>query len=184
MNDPVSRRSPGRTFLKWGLIAVGAVVALALIAALIGVFLPEAHTATVSREVPAPRDSVWAVMTTAERFPDWRAGVDAVAPQPDTDAGLPVWRESGPTGAMTIEITEWDPPRRMVTRIADDDLPFGGTWTYALEPAAGGTLVTITEDGEVYNPFFRFVSRFIMGHDATMQAYLESLDAHLRGTAE
>ena len=36
-----------------------------------------------------------------------------------------------------------------------------------------GRDLTITEDGEVYNVFFRFMSRFVFGHHATMDAYLE-----------
>jgi hypothetical protein len=81
---------------------------------------------------------------------------------------------------MTLEVTELDPPRRMVTRIADEGLPFGGTWTYELELAAGWTCVTLTEDGEIYNPFFRFVARFILGYDATMRTYLDGLEARMR----
>jgi hypothetical protein len=72
------------------------------------------------------------------------------------------------------------PPRRMVTRIADPDLPFGGGWTFELEPAdgpQGGTSVRITEDGEVYNPVFRFVSRFVLGHTRSMERYLADLQA-------
>jgi hypothetical protein len=37
--------------------------------------------------------------------------------------------------------------------------------------------VQITERGEVYNPVFRFVSRFIMGHSATASAFLKALGA-------
>jgi hypothetical protein len=56
--------------------------------------------------------------------------------------------------------------------IADSTLPFGGKWTYELTPSGTGTMLRITEDGEVYNPVFRFVSRFVMGHTATMDKYL------------
>jgi hypothetical protein len=35
--------------------------------------------------------------------------------------------------------------------------------------------VRITEDGEVYNPIFRFMSRFVFGHTHTMDAYLRAL---------
>ncbi|HMA23731.1 MAG TPA: hypothetical protein VKP00_07045, partial [Gemmatimonadaceae bacterium] len=35
--------------------------------------------------------------------------------------------------------------------------------------------VTIVERGSVYNPLFRFVSRFFMGHTATIDAYLRAL---------
>ena len=46
-------------------------------------------------------------------------------------------------------------------------------WTYEIAPAPNGTTLTITEDGEVYNPIFRFMSRFVFGHEATMASYLE-----------
>jgi hypothetical protein len=35
--------------------------------------------------------------------------------------------------------------------------------------------LSITENGEVYNPAFRFVSRYIMGHAATVDAYLKAV---------
>lgn len=44
-----------------------------------------------------------------------------------------------------------------------------------LEPENGKTLVRITEDGEVYNPFFRFMSRFVLGQTATLDAYLKAM---------
>ena len=37
----------------------------------------------------------------------------------------------------------------------------------------------ITEDGEVYNPVFRFMSRFIIGHAATLDQYLTALGKRL-----
>jgi hypothetical protein len=50
-----------------------------------------------------------------------------------------------------------------------------GTWTFEFVPDGGGTRLTITERGEVYNPNFRFMSRFVFGHTATMDAFFESL---------
>jgi hypothetical protein len=41
--------------------------------------------------------------------------------------------------------------------------------------------LTITENGEVYNPLFRFVSRFIIGQTATMDGYIKALNAKLGG---
>ena len=68
-------------------------------------------------------------------------------------------------------------PSLLVARIADPSLPFGGTWTYRIVPAAAGSQVTITEDGEVYNPFFRFMSRFVFGHAATIEEFVKNLEA-------
>ncbi len=47
-------------------------------------------------------------------------------------------------------------------------------------PAPQGSTLTITEDGEVYNPIFRFMSRFVFGHEATMAAYLSAAEKRLK----
>ena len=60
-------------------------------------------------------------------------------------------------------------------RIADPTLPFGGTWTYEIAPADSGSVVTITESGEVKSPIFRFMARFVFGYTSTMDGYLEAL---------
>jgi hypothetical protein len=68
-----------------------------------------------------------------------------------------------------------DPPRRLIGRIADPSLPFGGSWTYDVVREGAGSRVMITEDGVVRNPVFRFMSRFVFGHHATQEAYLRAL---------
>ena len=81
-----------------------------------------------------------------------------------------------------MRIDRAEAPTHLVTRIADDKLPFGGTWDYAITPDGGGaSVVTITEHGAVYNPVFRFVSRFVFGHTATMDAYLRALGKKFGG---
>lgn len=62
-----------------------------------------------------------------------------------------------------------------MTRIADDKLPFGGKWIYEITTNATATELRITEDGEVYNAVFRFVSRFVFGHHATIETYLKDV---------
>jgi hypothetical protein len=37
--------------------------------------------------------------------------------------------------------------------------------------------LTITERGEVYNPFFRFVSRYVMGHTQSIDEFMAALRA-------
>jgi transcription antitermination factor NusG len=63
-------------------------------------------------------------------------------------------------------------------RIRDTDLGYSGQWTYSFEAENGGTRVTIREDGEVSNVLFRFMSRYIFGHTATIDSYLTSLSKH------
>lgn len=68
-------------------------------------------------------------------------------------------------------------PSLLVTRITDTTLPFGGTWTYRIGPVADGSELTIVENGEVYNPIFRFMARFVFGHTATIDMFLGDLRA-------
>jgi hypothetical protein len=70
-------------------------------------------------------------------------------------------------------------PCKLIVRIADAKLPFGGTWTYEITPVAAGSRLRIREDGEVYNPVFRFLSRFVFGYSGTIDAYLKSLERKL-----
>jgi hypothetical protein len=79
------------------------------------------------------------------------------------------------SASPAYEVVESTPPQRLVVRIADPDLPFGGTWTYELTSQGTGTGLVITERGEVYNPIVRFVARFVFSHIATIRKYLAAL---------
>ena len=92
------------------------------------------------------------------------------------------FREVGSDGSIVYETDSVVPGKRLVNRIADPSLPFGGRWTYDLAPDGDGTRLTITENGEVYNPVFRFVSRFIMGHTRTIDQFLTDLQRKLGTT--
>lgn len=126
----------------------------------IGSMLPKGHSISRAITVNAPPDAVWNLITAP---PTWRQNITK-SQEMESQNGHRMWRETDKGGqTITYEAVESDPPRRLVTRIADPSLPFGGTWTYEITPSGAGTSLTITEDGEVYNPAFRFVSRFIMG---------------------
>jgi uncharacterized protein YndB with AHSA1/START domain len=160
--------------------AVALILALVALVFGVGALLPIAHTAQVSGDVSGTPEQVWAVVTDVERFPSWRSDVSRVE-RVSRPSGLPAWREEGSSGAFTLEVTELLPPSRLVTRIADEGLPFGGSWTYELTPSSGGTRVVLTENGEIYNPAFRFMARFVFGYSSTLETYLEQLGARMAG---
>ena len=160
--------------MKWALIIIGILVVLVLVVVAVGYSLPVAHTAQRSVTLRAAPADVWATITDVAAYPSWRSDVDSVEVLAPVN-GRQAWREKGSNGEITYAMTSVDAPTRMVTRITDENLPFGGEWSYVITPVAGGTRIAITERGEVYNPVFRFVSRFIMGHTATLDAYLRAL---------
>lgn len=158
--------------MKWVLLVGAAIVAIVLVVTVVGMMLPQGHVASVTRHYDAQPDVVWSLITNRERFPEWRSDLRSVQLLGDVK-GKQRWKEQSKHDAVTMEITEAETDRRLVTRIADENLPFGGTWTFDLMPDGSGTNLTITERGEVYNPIFRFVSRFVMGHTATLKTYQE-----------
>lgn len=157
----------------WILYGVGGLVGLVALLAIAGALLPKGHSATRRATFRRPVDEVWTAITDIEKFPSWRSGLKSVERLPDRDGRLS-WRETGSMGAMTLEQVEARRPSRLVGRIVGESA-FGGTWTYVLEESGGSTTLAITEDGEIYNPIFRFLARFVFGHAATMETYLRDV---------
>jgi uncharacterized protein YndB with AHSA1/START domain len=156
-------------------LVVGALVVLILV---IGWSLPVAHQVTRSATLKAPAGTVFDLVSHPNEFPLWRSDVKRVEALPP-DAGHDQYREIGKNGSILFRVDSVVPNQRLITRIADKSLPFGGTWTYDVVPQGESTTLRITEDGEVYNPVFRFVSRFIMGHTATIDQYLADVQRRL-----
>jgi hypothetical protein len=168
--------------MKWLAIVGAAIALLVALTALVGSRLPRSHRAFREQPLRASPEAIWAAITGVEAFPSWRKDVSNVQRLPDRD-GRPVWIEEGSSGKITFAVERWEPPRILVVRIADPDLPFGGTWTYEITPAAEGTRLSITEDGDIYNPLFRFMARFIFGYEATIESYMSALEKRFSGGA-
>lgn len=167
--------------MKYALIVAVALALVVLVIVLTGWMLPVSHRATRQATYRASPADVFKLITSVEAFPDWRPSVKKVEMLPVAN-GHSQFREIGGHGAILYEIDTVLPNQRLVTRIADRSLPFGGKWTYDLLPAGNSTTLRITEDGEVYNPIYRFASRFIIGHTATMDQYLSDLGKRIGAT--
>ncbi len=160
--------------MRWLVIVVAVIAGLVLAVVAIGYALPVKHVASVAATIPAPPESVWTAVATPASYMAWHPGVTRVEVV-DAPAGQLAWRETSGDGTISYVAEVSEPPRRFVARISDKTLPFGGTWEYRLDPESGGTRVTITERGEVYNPVYRLVSRFVIGHTKTLTDYLKAL---------
>ena len=156
---------------------MGVIACIGLLAgaiALIGSKLPKGHVASRSVFLHQSPQSVYAVIRDFGSATTWRTDVKRIDVEPQ--AGGPLrFREEGKNGIVNYELTEDLPAERMVTRILDTNLGYSGRWTYVFAAENGGTRVTITEDGEVSNVLFRFMSRYVFGHTATLDGYLTSL---------
>jgi len=133
-------------------VAVGALALAIAVPAAIGTQLPVEHVVVRSGWFPLPPERLWTLAVAQFEAQNDRAYV----------------------------IVERDEPCRLVTELAPGREPFDGTWTYEFAPAGSGTTLRITERGRVHPPFFRFVSRFVIGHSRSLDAFLEAL--HARAT--
>jgi hypothetical protein len=136
--------------MKWIVFAVGGLVVLVAVIAIIGAMLPRDHVASRTLRVKRAPADVWPAITEAMSASD-----------------------------VPTDLLESDPPRKLVSRVKETEKMFGGTWTVAIAPVDGGSTLTITEDGWVANPVFRFVSRYVMGHHATMDGMLKTVAKNL-----
>ena len=169
--------------MKWiqiGMGMIGVIAAIGGVAALVGSRLPRTHRASAERPIAAPPALLWQTLTDVEAFPSWRHDVKRVRRLPDRD-GRTAWIEEGRSGTMTFVLERADAPHILVSRMADPDLPFGGTWTFEITATPNGSRLRIVEAGEIYNPLFRFMARFVFGYDATIKNYLSALEGRFHG---
>ena len=165
--------------MVWVLVAILVIAGGSALVVAVGYALPKAHSASRTAHFNRSTDEIWAVIADFAGQPSWRTDVRNVERLPDR-RGHQIWREIDRRGqAISFETVESVRPRRLVRRIADENLAFSGSWTLELAEYGEVSSLTITEDGEVYNPVFRFVSRFIAGHTATIDKYLTALGKKL-----
>jgi uncharacterized protein YndB with AHSA1/START domain len=141
--------------MTWVWWIAGTLAATVGVIALVGNFLPVPHEASRSAEFPRPPEDVFALVSDVDGYAQW-------------------W----PDGTVKVAVVERVPPSRFVTRIVGETA-FGGTWTWEIEKTATGSRATITERGEIYNPIFRTLARFVFGYTSTMESCLEAARARL-----
>lgn len=156
---------------KWAVKSVLAILGLILTILAIGFVLPEKHIASVDGELDLSSEKVWELISEYEKFPEWRSNVSSVQPLSST-----AWVEvNAQNEQVKYKQTEKIDQQRLVTEIASKGLPYSGKWIFTIEPKGGKTVLTIEEQGEVYNPIFRFVSKFIIGHKSSINQYFADL---------
>ena len=157
------------------LAVLGALAAAVLGLLGAGALLPREHEAARRVRLRQPPAAVWARIRDHAAEPDWRPKLDRV--ERVGGGGPERWKEISGRSAMTFETVEAVEPVRLVRRIADEGLPFGGTWTIAVEADGEGCAVAVTEHGEVKHPLLRAISRYAIGRTRTIDGYLRALAA-------
>jgi hypothetical protein len=160
--------------MKWIILVVVLIALAVVVVSAIGALLPVKHRASRKARFHQPPQAIYAVVSGP---PDWRPDVKASGALPDVNGHKRWWEQDAHGHKIAYELVQ-DSPTRRITRIAGENLPFGGAWTIEIVPASStDSEVRVTEDGEVYNVIFRFLSRFVFGHSGTIETYLRNLGA-------
>jgi hypothetical protein len=158
-------------------IVAYAAAGLALLAAIVliaGLLLPTTHVAVVESRYRASASDIHAAINDVASAQTWRSGLEQV--EVLSRPGEPLmWREVADWGTLTFVHDVNEPGRRIVSRIVDEGQAFGGTWTYDIDETPGGTVLRISERGEITNPLYRFMSRFVFGYYRGLETYARDL---------
>lgn len=170
--------------MKIALIIVGSLIALLLIAGLVfyvaGSRLPREHRSVVTATFKASRSVVWGAITDYAAMPKWWPAVQAIRFEKLPDGTELTWNKDKRGQEIAFRTAESRAHEKLVRVIVGDQLPFGGTWTFALTDApAGGTTLTLTEDGFINPAVFRAIATWFMGLDATQKDFVTHLEKHL-----
>jgi hypothetical protein len=166
-----SRRSSGTL-----LFLVGALLVLGIGAVVILVIFPTANVSSRSATLDATPAAVYALLADVERYPAWRTGSERVEILEDDGAGLR-FREYRESGAITYRVEVAQPPTQFRVRVEDADVPFEGTWTFALADGPLGAELTILEAGHAFSEVYQLASYVGLATPGTK----EQLIADLRG---
>lgn len=100
----------------------------------------------VARTIAADAETIWALLTNAEGYPDWNPSVVGIEGSIALGEKIKLTSTVNPKRAFSLKVVEYDSPRRMVW---SGGMPLGlfkGDRTYILTPAAdGGTDFSMVE---------------------------------------
>jgi flagellin-like protein len=160
--------------MKWVYGILGTLILLVVVIAIVGWLLPVKHEASRSAEFARTASEVYALVSDYKSYATWWPDISRIEVLVD-QPGTATFREHLSDGPIVMSVTEQSPPSRFVTKIDDPSQPFGGTWTFEIVPAnEDRTRLTITERGEIYNPIFRALARFVFGYTGTMESFLRA----------
>lgn len=173
-----------KSFWRWTGTIFFALVFVFLVMTGIGTSLPIDHHASCSATYAKPTAFLFAAVENDDTSVNWRAEISRAELLSGRGATA-VWRETDTHGnTLTYRTVAYDENKTLVRTIDFvPGMPFAGTWAYSFSPGLDITgheltnvnRLTIIEDGKIYNPFFRFVARYVSGYTRTMKTYLTDL---------
>ena len=137
--------------------------------------LPRDHNVTRISYFNRSPAEIWRTISDFSSQVEWRRDLESAERLPPR-SGRELWIETDKRGQrLVLETIETIPHRRLVRRVADNNPEFSKTWAIDIREVGEVTAFSITESGQINNPFFRFLSKFIIGQKTTTDRYLIAL---------
>lgn len=144
-----------------------------------GATLPLNHSASVTGTVAGTPDAVFAKIADVPGQPSFRPQVHSVQVL-DATPGHERWIEDlGHGQKMQFQTVRSEPSTRRDVKLDDPGASYGGTWVYELKPGdvAGSTTLTITENGYIKPPIYRFLMQHVLGMKLNLNIYMKNIQA-------
>jgi ribosome-associated toxin RatA of RatAB toxin-antitoxin module len=165
--------------LKITLIVTIIVITLINIPIIGGLFLPKSHKITKTLFLKYDPENIWVYITNVEHYPKWRPSVKKVEVVSTNPAGLTSWQEFYRFNRHTMfQVTEANPYTDLIIKTADKESYYYNKWSINIKEAENGSLLTITEEGEISNPLFRSIAK-LKGVDQPLTEYINDLKTGL-----
>ncbi len=160
---------------------LGFCVAAVVVMFVLGSGMATHHVVTRRKSFAAPAEKVWSALLSIRQLPIDRSelgtidlGISTRPPDTVEVVGSPV----------KIEIETFRPPRSLVVKTTDPDIPYGGTWTFTLEPDGDQlTKLTVVEDAEVHGRLLRFAVRTFGLDDSLVEGIFRAVKRKLAETS-
>jgi hypothetical protein len=149
----------------------GTVLLLVIVAYVIGKFLPVKHYVSSILIIPTPAEEVWNKLIRFWDYPNWRLNLKGLEVISENE-----WIETDHNyDQVFFEMTILE-DYKLKAEIRENSLPYSGSWVIGVHSIGRYTIVRIIEEGEIYNPFVRTFSKYIIGYSTPIEQYLKFLE--------
>ena len=131
---------------------------------------------TVSADIAAPPEKVWALLTRAEGMTDWNSTLTSIEGNIELGGTVRMQVPEAPGRTFTVKVTQFLPEEEMVWR-EGNPVMFLGVRTYSLSPNPDGTATRFQMTEEFSGSLLPLIARTLPDFGPIFERYAADLKA-------